>query len=74
MSYGWCYMPFTYLSNKTKLSAIALVILTIQQNGGYCDDDGGCVELDCDADVLMVMIVFGDHDGNIPNDVSGVSL
>ena len=41
---------------QTKLGAIALVILTIQQNEGYCDDDGGCVELDCDADVLVVMM------------------
>ena len=50
MSYGWCYMPFIYLLNKTKLSGVALVILTIQQNEEYYDDDGGCVELDCDAE------------------------
>ena len=67
-------MPSIYLSNKTKLSAIALVILTIQPNEGYCDDDGGCVELDCDADVLVVMIVIGDYDGDISDDVSGDSL
>ena len=59
---------------QTKLSAVALVILTIQQNEWYCDDDGGCVELDFDADVLVVMIVIGDYDGDISDDVSGVSL
>ena len=59
---------------QTKLSAIARVILTIQQNEGYCDDDGGCVESDCDAGVLMIMIVIGDYDGDIFDDVSGDSL
>ena len=54
-----------YLSNKTKLCAIALVILTIQQNEGYYDDDGGCVELDFGFDVLVIMIVIGDYDGDI---------
>ena len=59
---------------QTKLSAVALVILTVQQNEGYCDDDGGCVELDFGADVLVVMIVIGDYDGDISDDVSGDSL
>ena len=67
-------MPSIYLSNKTKLSAIALVILTIQQKEEYRDDDGGYVELDYDADVLVVMIVIGDYDGDIFDDVSGDSL
>ena len=55
---------------QTKLSAVALVILTVQQNEGYCDDDGGCVELDFGADVLVVMIVIGDYDGDISDYVS----
>ena len=59
---------------QTKRGAIALVILTIQQNEGYCDDNGGCLELDFDADVLVVMIVIGDYDGDISDDVSGDSL
>ena len=32
------------------------------------------MELDCDADVLVVMIVIGDYDGDIFDDVSGDSL
>ena len=70
----WLVLYAFYLSNKTKLSAMALVILTVQQNEGYCDDDGGCVELDFGADVLVVIIVIGDYDGDISDDVSGVSL
>ena len=65
-------MPCIYISikqNKTQRHCI-----TTQQKEEYRDDDGGYVELDCDADVLVVMIVIGDYDGDIFDDVSGDSL